>query len=87
MRATAAGYAAVTRGELRRALRRPAHGRPGELCCGSAPADELAKMVKHIPAGYVGELSDAVGAVRYLLSDAARYVNGANLTLSGGWGL
>jgi len=44
-------------------------------------------MVKHIPAGYVGELSDAVGAVRYLLSDAARYVNGANLTLSGGWGL
>ena len=60
---------------------------PGFIDSGSAPADELAKMVKHIPAGYIGELSDAVGAVRYLLSDEARYVNGANLTLSGGWGL
>jgi 3-oxoacyl-[acyl-carrier protein] reductase len=60
---------------------------PGFIDSGSAPQEELAKMVKHIPAGYVGELADAVAAVRYLLSDEARYVNGATLTLSGGWGV
>jgi 3-oxoacyl-[acyl-carrier protein] reductase len=60
---------------------------PGFIDSGSAPPEELGKMVKHIPAGYVGDVADAVGAVRYLLGDEARYVNGANLTLSGGWGV
>lgn len=60
---------------------------PGFIASGSAPAEELQKMVKSIPAGYVGELSDAVAVVRFLLSDAARYVNGTNLHLSGGWGI
>jgi 3-oxoacyl-[acyl-carrier protein] reductase len=60
---------------------------PGFIASGSAPDEELQKMVKSIPAGYVGELSDVVSAVRYLLSDEARYVNGANLHLSGGWGV
>jgi 3-oxoacyl-[acyl-carrier protein] reductase len=60
---------------------------PGFIDSGSAPKDELDKMVKFIPAGYVGGVEDAVGAVRYLLSDAARYVNGANIQLSGGWGV
>jgi len=60
---------------------------PGFIDSGSAPKDELEKMVKFIPAGYVGAVEDAVGAVRYLLSDAARYVNGANIQLSGAWGV
>jgi 3-oxoacyl-[acyl-carrier protein] reductase len=60
---------------------------PGFIASGSAPDEELQKMVKNIPAGYIGELSDAVSAVRFLLSDEARYVNGANLHLSGGWGI
>jgi 3-oxoacyl-[acyl-carrier protein] reductase len=60
---------------------------PGFIASGSAPDDELAKMVKNIPAGYVGELSDAVSAVRFLLSDEARYVTGGNIHLSGGWGI
>ena len=60
---------------------------PGFIASGSAPDDELLKMVKHIPAGYVGELADATSAALYLLSDEARYVNGTNLLLSGGWGL
>ena len=59
---------------------------PGFVNSGSAPEAELASMVKRIPAGYVGELRDAVSAVRYLLSDEARYVTGANIHLSGGWG-
>ena len=60
---------------------------PGFIDSGSAPKEELDKMVKFIPAGYVGSVDDAVGAVRYLLSDAARYVNGANIQLSGAWGV
>ena len=60
---------------------------PGFIDSGSAPKDELDKMVKFIPAGYVGTVDDAVGAVRYLLSDEARYVNGANIQLSGAWGV
>jgi len=28
-----------------------------------------------------------VGAVRFLLSDAARYITGTNIHLSGGWGI
>jgi 3-oxoacyl-[acyl-carrier protein] reductase len=60
---------------------------PGFIASGSAPEEELSKMVKNIPAGYVGALEDAVSATRYLLSDEARYVNGSNLILSGGWGI
>lgn len=60
---------------------------PGFVASGSAPQAELDKMVKNIPAGYLGTLGDAVGATRFLLSEEARYVNGANLVLSGGWGL
>lgn len=60
---------------------------PGFIDSGSAPAEELAGVVKRIPAGYVGSVADAVAAVRYLLSEEARYVNGANLHLSGAWGI
>jgi 3-oxoacyl-[acyl-carrier protein] reductase len=60
---------------------------PGFIDSGSAPKEELDKMVKLIPAGYVGSVDDAVAAVRYLLSDEARYVNGANIQLSGAWGV
>jgi len=60
---------------------------PGFIDSGSAEAAELERMRKRIPAGYVGQLDDAVGAVGFLLSDGARYVNGANLHVSGGWGI
>ena len=60
---------------------------PGFIDSGSAPAGELAAVVKRIPAGYIGTVDDTVGAVRYLLSPDARYVNGANIQISGGWGI
>ncbi|MBI3817267.1 MAG: SDR family oxidoreductase [Planctomycetes bacterium] len=60
---------------------------PGFLDSGSAEADELAKMLKFIPAGSIGKLDDAVAAARFLLSDEASYVNGANIQLSGAWGI
>src|SRR3989475_5909050 len=59
---------------------------PGFIDSGSAPKEELERTVKLIPAGYVGSVDDAAAAVRFLLSDEARYVNGANIQLSGAWG-
>ena len=60
---------------------------PGFINSGSAPEAELQAMVKNIPAGYIGTTQDAVSVARFLLSDDARYVNGANIHLSGGWGI
>lgn len=60
---------------------------PGFIHSGSAPEAELAAMAKKIPAGYIGELKDAVSAARFLLSDDARYITGTNIHLSGGWGI
>ena len=40
-----------------------------------------------MPAGYIGTVEDTVAAVRYLLSPEARYVNGANIQISGAWGV
>lgn len=60
---------------------------PGFVHSGSAPLEELESMIKRIPAGYIGTTDDAVQAALYLLSDEARYVNGSNIHLSGGWGL
>lgn len=60
---------------------------PGFIDSGSEPPEQLEKLRQNIPAGYLGSLDDCVSAARYLLSEEARYVNGANLILSGGWGL
>lgn len=60
---------------------------PGFIDSGSAPKDELEKMAKRIPAGYIGSLEDATHAACFLLSDEARYISGANIHLSGGWGI
>ena len=60
---------------------------PGFIESGSAPIEELSKMIKNIPAGYVGSVDDAASTVCYLLSDEARYINGANIHLSGAWGI
>ncbi|MFQ5852913.1 MAG: SDR family NAD(P)-dependent oxidoreductase, partial [Candidatus Binatia bacterium] len=60
---------------------------PGFIDTGSVPKEELAAMIKRIPAGYAGSLGDAVSVVRFLLSEEARYINGANIHLSGAWGI
>ncbi|MCB9763023.1 MAG: SDR family oxidoreductase [Alphaproteobacteria bacterium] len=60
---------------------------PGVIDTGSSPPGELERMGPRIPAGRVGDPRDVVGAARFLLSEEAAYVNGANLVISGGWGI
>ncbi len=60
---------------------------PGFIDSGSALPEELAKMLKNIPAGYIGVTQDVAAVVNFLLSDEAHYVNGANIHVSGGWGI
>jgi 3-oxoacyl-[acyl-carrier protein] reductase len=60
---------------------------PGFIDSGSMDAAELQSMVKTIPAGYVGSTDDAASAALYFLSAEAAYVTGANLHVSGGWGI
>ncbi len=60
---------------------------PGFIDSGSAPPEELEGMAKKVPAGYIGDVSDTVSAVQYLLSGEARYVTGTNIHVSGGWGI
>lgn len=60
---------------------------PGFLDTGGAVLEELAGTTRRIPAGYVGTPQDAVAVIGFLLSDEARYVNGANIHVSGAWGI
>ena len=60
---------------------------PGFINSGSAPPEELAGMTKRIPAGFIGGVEDTVAVARFLLSEEARYINGANIQVSGGWGI
>jgi 3-oxoacyl-[acyl-carrier protein] reductase len=60
---------------------------PGFIDTGGVSPEELSQSFKNIPAGYMGSPEDAVGAVCYLLSDEASYVNGTNIHLSGAWGV
>jgi 3-oxoacyl-[acyl-carrier protein] reductase len=60
---------------------------PGILETGSTEAPEREPPGTRIPAGRAGRVEDVVAAARFLLSDEAAYVTGANLHVSGGWGL
>jgi len=60
---------------------------PGLIDSGSADADELAAMLPNIPAKRLGTVEDTLAVARFLLSDDAAYVTGANIIVSGGWGL
>jgi len=40
-----------------------------------------------VPMQRLGVATDLVGAVLFLVSEEAEYITGANITVSGGWGL
>jgi 3-oxoacyl-[acyl-carrier protein] reductase len=55
--------------------------------CIAPPKEELQAAVKRIPAGYIGTVEETAAVVRFLVSDEARYINGANIQISGAWGV
>lgn len=60
---------------------------PGVIDSGSVPHEELSHISQTIPSGYIGTPGDIAAVVNFLLTDEARYVNGANIHVSGGWGI
>ena len=60
---------------------------PGILETEGYPRPDLETLLRRIPAGHLGQVDDVVAAARFLLSDEAGYVTGANLHVSGGWGV
>ncbi len=48
-------------------------------------AEKSSRILSFIPQGRPGETADIAGAVAYLASDEASYVNGHNLVVDGGW--
>lgn len=59
---------------------------PGFVDSGGVAREDLDAMAPSIPAGRLGSVQDVVGAVLFLVGPEARYINGANLTVGGGWG-
>jgi 3-oxoacyl-[acyl-carrier protein] reductase len=60
---------------------------PGILETEGYPRPDLDTLLQRIPAGHLGQVDDVVAAARFLLSEEAGYVTGANIQVSGGWGV
>jgi 3-oxoacyl-[acyl-carrier protein] reductase len=60
---------------------------PGILETPGYARPDLPALLDRIPAGHLGQVDDVVAAARFLLSEDAGYVTGANIHVSGGWGL
>jgi NAD(P)-dependent dehydrogenase (short-subunit alcohol dehydrogenase family) len=57
---------------------------PGMIDTDIHPPGRLERLTPMIPAGRAGTADEVASAILYLLSDAASYVVGANLRVSGG---
>lgn len=53
----------------------------------AASAAQTGVVPAAIPAGRLGQSEDILAVLRFLLSDEAAYVNGAEIAVSGGWGV
>lgn len=61
------------------------HGTTVNVVSPGVIENSVTKPVDEIPMGRVGTMDEIVGAVRYLLSEEARYVTGVTIEVAGGW--
>jgi NAD(P)-dependent dehydrogenase (short-subunit alcohol dehydrogenase family) len=57
---------------------------PGVIDTDIQPPGRIERVLPALPAGRVGRADEVAEAILFLLSDAASYINGANLRVSGG---
>jgi NAD(P)-dependent dehydrogenase (short-subunit alcohol dehydrogenase family) len=57
---------------------------PGVIDTDIQPPGRIERVLPALPAGRVGQADEVAEAILFLLSDAASYINGANLRVSGG---
>lgn len=69
------------------AKREAAHGTTVNVIAPGVIENSVTQPVREIPAGRPGTLSEVVAALRFLVSDEARYVTGAVVPVAGGWNL
>jgi 3-oxoacyl-[acyl-carrier protein] reductase len=60
---------------------------PGWIATDNTAVPDLARVEKTVPVGRLGTPNDVVQAVLFLLSDETAYITGANIEVTGGWGL
>lgn len=60
---------------------------PGLMNNGSLSQQQIQLWQEQVPMGRLGTGMDVSAALLYLISDAAAYVTGTEIILSGGWGL
>ena len=60
---------------------------PGLMDNGRLPARAIEEQSAAVPMKRLGTWKDVSGAILYLVSDQARYITGANIVVSGGWGV
>jgi NAD(P)-dependent dehydrogenase (short-subunit alcohol dehydrogenase family) len=57
---------------------------PGVIDTDIQPPGRIERVLPMLPAGRAGQAEEVAAAIMFLLSDAASYINGANLRVSGG---
>ena len=57
---------------------------PGVIDTDIQPPGRIERVLPALPAGRAGQADEVAEAILFLLSDAASYINGANLRVSGG---
>jgi len=60
---------------------------PGVIDTGGVEPEVFARVAAKIPGGRAGGPDDVAATVRWLLSEEAAYVTGAEITVAGGWDL
>jgi NAD(P)-dependent dehydrogenase (short-subunit alcohol dehydrogenase family) len=60
---------------------------PGVIDTGGMDAETFERLAAQVPGGVAGRSEDVAALVRWLLTDEAAHVTGAEITVAGGWDL